>query len=311
MISEVLGLLLGQIAVLSMQRFFKAMPKLWIQKYLHPFVRQFLRCDESLDTVSQSTSINVPISSSTCQQFLRFHMKMQIIIDLINQAFLKLHNYDKQLIRFEETFIGSTIILIIIFGILLTVLLWLRRLSYAIPHGFSQNFIEKRYEWEDSSSKGMKTQNKVLAPELSFFAVKFTSNLDNLGEKSKKVTEKSQNNLSLNIASVTSEINLFNNSINPTTIANTNKFEIAFNQNEQINRTKEIVIGNESNTGGNTEMLFTVHRQRYEQTCKSNLSDSFNSCSSHQMKQRIYEVKRQVNDNNFNYFSSFTHFFFL
>ncbi|VDO18127.1 unnamed protein product [Brugia timori] len=40
-------------------------------------------------------------------------------------------------------------------------------------------------------------------------------------------------------------------------------------------------------------MLFTVHRQRYEQTCKSNLSDSFNSFSNHQMKQRIYEVKRQ------------------
>ncbi|EJW78639.1 hypothetical protein WUBG_10453 [Wuchereria bancrofti] len=126
MISEVLGLLFGQIAVLSMQRFFKAMPKLWIQKYLHPFIRQFLRCDESFSPVynnrSQSTSISVPISSSTCQQFQRFHMRMQIIIDLINQAFLKLHNYDKQLIRFEETFIGSTIILIIIFGILLTVL---------------------------------------------------------------------------------------------------------------------------------------------------------------------------------------------
>lgn len=69
-------------------------------------------------------------------------MKVQVIVDSINQALLKLHNYDKQLIRFEETFVGSAIVLVIISGILLTVLLWLRRLSYALPHGFPQNLVK-------------------------------------------------------------------------------------------------------------------------------------------------------------------------
>ncbi|VDM17443.1 unnamed protein product [Wuchereria bancrofti] len=51
--------------------------------------------------------------------------------------------------------------------------------------------------------------------------------------------------------------------------------------------------GNESNTGGNAELLFTVNRQRYQQTSKTNLSDSSNSCSNHQINQRTYEVKEQ------------------
>lgn len=81
-------------------------------------------------------------SSSTCNQFRTFHMRMQIIINSINQVLLRLHNYDKQLIGLEETFVGSAIILVIIFGVLLTVLLWLRRLSHALPEKFPQNSVK-------------------------------------------------------------------------------------------------------------------------------------------------------------------------
>lgn len=75
--------------------------------------------------------------------------KTEIIIDSINQALLKLHNYDKQLIRFEETFAGSAIVLVIIFGILLTVLLWLQRLSYVLPNGTSQNYVKFGFHFSE------------------------------------------------------------------------------------------------------------------------------------------------------------------
>ncbi|VDO25630.1 unnamed protein product [Onchocerca flexuosa] len=139
MISEVLGLLFGQVAVLSMERFFKAMPREWIRKYVHPSIRRFLRCDDiSMNALYGNRTQSGSILSPTWQQCQR----MQIIIDSINQALLKLHSYDKQLIRFEETFVGSAIILIIIAGILLTVLLWLRRLSCVLPHEFPQNYVK-------------------------------------------------------------------------------------------------------------------------------------------------------------------------
>uniref|UniRef100_A0A1I7VWT3 Wsv008 n=1 Tax=Loa loa TaxID=7209 RepID=A0A1I7VWT3_LOALO len=65
-----------------------------------------------------------------------------------------------ELIKFEETFVGSTILLIIIFGILLTILLWLRRLSYVLPSNeFSQN--NERHQREYYYSKGKETPQEV------------------------------------------------------------------------------------------------------------------------------------------------------
>ncbi|CAG9533137.1 unnamed protein product [Cercopithifilaria johnstoni] len=162
MISEALGLLLGQIAILSMTRFFKAFPKPWVHKYAHPLVRRFLRCDMPNDPLNrtQLESICVPIPSAT---FRRHYMRMQIIIDSINKALLKLCNYDKQLIKFEETFIGSAIILAIIFGILLTILLWLRRLSYALPNEFPPNNKgnEQKYNCSKPKETYRETSNSV------------------------------------------------------------------------------------------------------------------------------------------------------
>ncbi|VDK78727.1 unnamed protein product [Litomosoides sigmodontis] len=161
MISEVLGLLLGQIAVLSMQRFFKALPRPWIQK-------------------TQVESNCFPTASSICK---KMQMRTQIVISSINEALLKLHNYDKQLIRFEETFIGSVIVLLIIFGILLTVLLWLRRLSHMLPNRTSQNNIpllldeQERNEPKYDGSKRKETNQEISGPE-SPTTVTFTSNLE-------------------------------------------------------------------------------------------------------------------------------------
>ncbi|KAL3984622.1 hypothetical protein ACH3XW_35285 [Acanthocheilonema viteae] len=194
MISEVLGLLLGQISVLSMRRFFKALPKPWIHKYVHPIILRFLRCDTpSADILycnrTQSESTYVAFPPSICQHFQRFHTRMKIIIDSISRALLKLHNYDKQLIRFEETLIGSAIALIIIFGILLTVLLWLRRLSHTLPNSSPEN--NKRNEEEYNCWKQKKIYRERSASESSITA-KFASNMANLGEEAKKLTEKSQ-----------------------------------------------------------------------------------------------------------------------
>ncbi|EFO14957.1 hypothetical protein LOAG_13558 [Loa loa] len=69
-----------------------------------------------------------------------------------------------ELIKFEETFVGSTILLIIIFGILLTILLWLRRLSYVLPSNeFSQNNVNilERHQREYYYSKGKETPQEV------------------------------------------------------------------------------------------------------------------------------------------------------
>ncbi|VDM99169.1 unnamed protein product [Thelazia callipaeda] len=51
MILQALGLLLGQIAVLSMQRFFKTLPRKWFREHLHPIVRRILRCGLPADSL--------------------------------------------------------------------------------------------------------------------------------------------------------------------------------------------------------------------------------------------------------------------
>ncbi|VDK66856.1 unnamed protein product [Onchocerca ochengi] len=206
MISEVLGLLFGQIAVLSMERFFMAMPREWIRKYVHQSIRRFLRCDDiSVNAVYGNRTQSGSIPSPTWQQCQR----MQIIIDSINEALIKLHNYDKQLIRFEETFVGSTIILIIIAGILLTVLLWLRRLSCVLPHGFPQNY--KGYQREHYSLKPKDIPQEVPVLKSS------TSMKDNLDEGLEKPIEKSQNSSSIGASNMKSKISVPDNSSNPYT----------------------------------------------------------------------------------------------
>ncbi|KAM3717801.1 Methylated-thiol--corrinoid protein MtsB [Dirofilaria immitis] len=196
-----LGLLLGQIAVLSMERFFKAMPRQWIRNYIHPFIRQFLRCDISTNAIYSSNRTQFEsIQSSTLQQCRRINMRMQIIIDSINHALLKLHNYDKELIKFEETFIGSAIILLIIFAILLTILLWLRRLSYTLSDEFPQNYKRHQPKGNDIS------QEKSVPPSSPI--------IDNLGEKTKKPIDKLHNRLSTDVSTIEPEINLSNNAIN-------------------------------------------------------------------------------------------------
>lgn len=108
----------------------------WI--FWNPNNQWLLKCrTESAGLISTS------IIPYKWQHFPMFHLKMQNAFNSMYEVTLKLVNCDKQVTSFEETFVGSTIILIIIVGILLTVLLWLRRLwYYSLPYGIQQNYVK-------------------------------------------------------------------------------------------------------------------------------------------------------------------------
>ncbi|VDN23275.1 unnamed protein product [Gongylonema pulchrum] len=132
MISDVLGLLFGQIAVLAMLRLFKTMPRQWFREHIHPAIRWVLRC--GMPNCASRNIRNLKANSASHSNVEKDDGEAKAIVKTIEKALLNLRNYDLQLLHFEETFIGSLVTLMVIFCILFTLGLWLRRLFYLLSN---------------------------------------------------------------------------------------------------------------------------------------------------------------------------------